>query len=235
MFTTLQASRMVTAANSGTAGRSNLWTAGNLTATGTTSIVVPNCAPVADFHANRYTFCAGSSATFYDNSWNANVTSRLWTFTDGINTITDTSAIPVITFTNAGIYNVTLMVTSAGGSDSETRNSYIFVYDVTAEVPTAPFIEDFESNPISSGLWSVLYNPDPVNGWQITHSASVSPNTSIMVHNYALGGGQIHSIVSPSYDFTTTDVRNYSAGSHELMLGYDFGYDIMKMKTPRYF
>ena len=38
-----------------------------------------------------------------------------------------------------------------------------------------------------------------------------------------------------SYDFTTTDVKNYSSGSHEIMLGYDFGYDIMKMKTPRYF
>jgi type IX secretion system PorP/SprF family membrane protein len=38
-----------------------------------------------------------------------------------------------------------------------------------------------------------------------------------------------------SYDFTTTDIKNYSDGSHEIMLGYDFGYDIMKMKTPRYF
>ena len=38
-----------------------------------------------------------------------------------------------------------------------------------------------------------------------------------------------------AYDFTMTDVKNYSSGSHEVMLEYDFGYDIMKMKTPRYF
>jgi len=38
-----------------------------------------------------------------------------------------------------------------------------------------------------------------------------------------------------AYDFTFTDVKSYSSGSHEIMLGYDFGYDIMKMKTPRYF
>jgi type IX secretion system PorP/SprF family membrane protein len=38
-----------------------------------------------------------------------------------------------------------------------------------------------------------------------------------------------------SYDFTTTDIKDYSSGSHEIMLGYDFGYDIQKMKTPRYF
>jgi len=38
-----------------------------------------------------------------------------------------------------------------------------------------------------------------------------------------------------AYDFTLTDVRDYATGSHEIMLAYDFGYDIMKIKTPRYF
>ncbi len=38
-----------------------------------------------------------------------------------------------------------------------------------------------------------------------------------------------------SYDFTTTALNNYSNGSHEIMLGYDFGYDILKMRSPRYF
>ena len=38
-----------------------------------------------------------------------------------------------------------------------------------------------------------------------------------------------------SYDFTTTEMKNYSNGSHEIMIGYDFGYDIDKIKTPRYF
>jgi type IX secretion system PorP/SprF family membrane protein len=41
--------------------------------------------------------------------------------------------------------------------------------------------------------------------------------------------------VGYSYDFTFTEMKNYSQGSHEVMIGYDFGYDIMKMKTPRYF
>ncbi len=41
--------------------------------------------------------------------------------------------------------------------------------------------------------------------------------------------------VGYSYDFTTTALSNYSNGSHEIMLGYDFGYDILKMRSPRYF
>jgi type IX secretion system PorP/SprF family membrane protein len=38
-----------------------------------------------------------------------------------------------------------------------------------------------------------------------------------------------------AYDFTTTDISNYSTGSHEVMLGYNFVKDIIKTKTPRYF
>lgn len=38
-----------------------------------------------------------------------------------------------------------------------------------------------------------------------------------------------------SYDLTFSELRNYSAGSHELMIGIDFGRDLVKTKTPRYF
>ena len=38
-----------------------------------------------------------------------------------------------------------------------------------------------------------------------------------------------------SYDATLSDLKDHSSGSHEIMLGYDFGYEVMKMKTPRYF
>jgi type IX secretion system PorP/SprF family membrane protein len=38
-----------------------------------------------------------------------------------------------------------------------------------------------------------------------------------------------------SYDFTLSNIRRYSQGSHEIMIGYDFGKDIAKVKTPRFF
>lgn len=41
--------------------------------------------------------------------------------------------------------------------------------------------------------------------------------------------------VGYAYDLTTTKIRNYSAGTHEIMIGYDFGKDLVKIKTPRYF
>ena len=38
-----------------------------------------------------------------------------------------------------------------------------------------------------------------------------------------------------SYDITMTNLRTYSNGSHEIMIGVDFGKDLKKIKTPRYF
>jgi type IX secretion system PorP/SprF family membrane protein len=41
--------------------------------------------------------------------------------------------------------------------------------------------------------------------------------------------------VGYSYDFTLSNIRRYSNGTHEIMIGYDFGKDITKVKTPRFF
>jgi type IX secretion system PorP/SprF family membrane protein len=38
-----------------------------------------------------------------------------------------------------------------------------------------------------------------------------------------------------SYDFTMSSLGDYSDGSHEISLGFDFGRDIDKIKSPRYF
>jgi len=38
-----------------------------------------------------------------------------------------------------------------------------------------------------------------------------------------------------SYDYTLGTLGRYNSGSHEVMLGFDFGYPVLKMKSPRYF
>lgn len=38
-----------------------------------------------------------------------------------------------------------------------------------------------------------------------------------------------------SYDITVSGLRGYQNGSHEIMIGVDFGKDLVKQKTPRYF
>lgn len=41
--------------------------------------------------------------------------------------------------------------------------------------------------------------------------------------------------VGYAYDITLSKLRNSSSGSHEIMIGIDFGRDLIKVKTPRYF
>lgn len=41
--------------------------------------------------------------------------------------------------------------------------------------------------------------------------------------------------VGYAFDYTTSKIRKYSTGTHEIMIGYDFGKDLVKVKTPRYF
>lgn len=41
--------------------------------------------------------------------------------------------------------------------------------------------------------------------------------------------------IGAAYDFTLTSINQYSNGSFELMMGYDFQYSVARVKTPRYF
>lgn len=41
--------------------------------------------------------------------------------------------------------------------------------------------------------------------------------------------------VGYSYDFTLTEIGDYSTGSHEIMIGYDFGKELINVKSPRFF
>lgn len=38
-----------------------------------------------------------------------------------------------------------------------------------------------------------------------------------------------------AYDYTTTQLKKYNGGSHEITLGYDFSFDKTKIVTPRFF
>ena len=41
--------------------------------------------------------------------------------------------------------------------------------------------------------------------------------------------------IAYAYDITYSELRLYSHGSHEILIGIDFGKDLVKKKTPRYF
>lgn len=205
MFTNNQSTRMINAANSTTGQRNNLSLSSNLTATGTNNPYTQwnECSPVVDFYANRYSVCTGSNISFIDNTSNASVTSRLWTVTNGVVTLTDTAANQNFVFTQPGLYNVTLDVISPAGSGTLTKTAFVYVYDAVADYSTYIYTDPFEDGPITNNKWFAQNIIPTSNGWRETNAVYVSNSTSLMVRNYGSPAGRIYNLISPSYDFTT--------------------------------
>lgn len=99
----------------------------------TTIAVTVSTLPQAFFGANTTTGCASLEVQFMDMS-SANTTSWNWTFAGG-NPATSTLQNPVVTYENAGTYDVTLVATNGSGENSFTQTAYIIVNDD----PTADF------------------------------------------------------------------------------------------------
>ncbi|MBI9068515.1 MAG: PKD domain-containing protein [Salinivirgaceae bacterium] len=85
--------------------------------------------PVAEFSASSTTVVNGSSVNFSDQSTNT-PTSWSWSFSGGTPS-TSTAQNPTVTYNTNGTYNVSLTVSNAEGSDSETKSGYITVVDAT--------------------------------------------------------------------------------------------------------
>ncbi len=82
-------------------------------------------APVANFDANITTGCSVPlNVTFRDSS----VVGVAWTWDFGDGSAASTSQNPIHTYTTAGTYTVSLIVTNANGCTAKlTRNAYIFI------------------------------------------------------------------------------------------------------------
>jgi PKD repeat protein len=81
--------------------------------------------PVADFTGTPTNLQEGQSVSFTDLSLN-NPASWEWTFNGGT-PATSSQQNPVVTYSTAGIYDVTLTVTNVSGSSTLTRTAYITV------------------------------------------------------------------------------------------------------------
>lgn len=206
-FTQGQVTRMRTAAASGTAGRSTLWSAANLVATGISSSYT--CAPVANFSANKQNVCAGNSITFNNESELGTSGSVSWTFQGG-NPASSTANSPVVTYAAPGTYSVSLVATNANGSNTKNQTSYVTVVQggAGALVPNA---YDFEAGTLA-GIGVQNNNAGSVT-WAINSSTgATSTSKSIFLENSAQtsSGGNVDAFETQIYDFSTTTGITFS-------------------------
>ncbi len=94
----------------------------------TTNTVSP--APIANFSGTPLTIPVGGQVNFSDLSTNS-PTNWSWTFNGGTPTTFNGQTPPAITYNAAGTYQVSLTVTNANGTDTETKPAYVTVVPQT--------------------------------------------------------------------------------------------------------
>jgi len=110
--------------------------------------------PVAAFTATPTSGDSPLDVKFTDESAGS-PTSWAWDFNNDGN-VDSTEQSPSYTYTSAGIYSVTLTVTSAGGTDSETKTDYITVSSPETPDTTKPVIESVVLFPANTTAGSTI-------------------------------------------------------------------------------
>lgn len=201
MFTTGQKTRMHAALNSGTASRNNLWTATNLTATGTDNLDYADCSPKPILSGGLPQFvCEGGSVDFNVLTNNAPATTWSWSFPGGAPSSSDNSN-PSITYATSGTYNVSVTTGNATGSNATNSNSYVVVLPPTGQKAAATFSESFESISFPNNEWFVDF-PTATYGWKKLTTNGATGTSSLRVNSTTTFSGMIHEFVTPTIDFT---------------------------------
>src|SRR6185436_16466577 len=181
LFTNGQNLRMQATLISGVSGRNNLWSASNLTATGTDGTPPVTCAPVADFNSEIIFICEGTTLNFIDGSWNGTVTTWSWQFPGG-NPSSSNSQNPSIQYNSAGVYDVILTVSNSGGTDTKTATGMVVVSPALGANNSYPWQESFESITVPGNDWYVLNSAG--NAWEQSTIAAHTGSTSMRIYNY---------------------------------------------------
>jgi PKD repeat protein len=157
--------------------------------------------PVADFNGNPTTLIAGNQVTFTDLSTH-NPTSWSWSFPGG-SPATSNQKNPVVSYSTAGKYNVTLTASNSNGSTTITKTNYI---TVSSGVPVA----NFSASPTiisetASVAFTDLSTMDPVSwSWSFpggSPSSSTAKNPVISYHTAGI------------YSVTLTATNSYGSNT----------------------
>lgn len=181
MFSEGQKSRMRAALVATGTGRSNIWTAANLTAVGADGSAYL-CS--ANFTVPKQTVCVGEELQFTDASYNS-VSGWTWNFPGGTPS-SSTAQNPTVVYTTPGTYTVTLVATDGSTSDTETKTSYITVF---ASGQSIPYYEGFESyNQTSDITRFEIFNSGTNATWALTNTAGSSGTKSMKLANFSQTG-----------------------------------------------
>ncbi len=211
MFTNGQKARMVNSVTNSSL-RGGMVSTGNLNFTGVNNPLV--CAPEAKFEAERRFVCTNEPIQFFDRSEEGPATSWNWT----VNTPTQqTSTVqnPTFTFTQPGVYDVSLQASNASGSNSTTETEYIYVKNADSPFFDKLWVQSFENPTIPFTVTPVDVGGDGTT-FEVFTNAGSHQSQSLILRNNALYTGEIDELISPA-------ISTQGAGS-DLTLFFDYAF-----------
>ena len=158
--------------------------------------------PIAGIGSSSTFTCINQTVELFDFSAN-NATAWFWsitptTGTSFVNGTTDTSQSPVVNFSTAGTYSVSLIASNQYGSDTLVRNNLISIGNGLA----VPVSEDFASASLPTN-WSIA-NPDERITWDFRNGATPSSANGgmswINFYSYNNATGALDDLFSPVID-----------------------------------
>ncbi|MCS5663749.1 MAG: M43 family zinc metalloprotease [Flavobacteriales bacterium] len=202
------------------AARNNLPTDENLMLTGVhEDYVAPDCLATIDFKNESSVSCPMQEVEWINLSWNySTAISYEWTFTGGTPS-TSTEENPVITYNQAGIYDVSLAITTSGGTNSKTIENAIYIQD-QSELLTAPNTINFDSNefPSNSNQYANWYVEEYFEGetWHWNTLGSTTSDGSIRIRSWDFIEQGTRKAYTPVFDLSNVPAPCY--------MYYDYAY-----------
>jgi len=246
MFTIGQTQRMRAALTNTLAGRNNLFSPSNLTATGALA-PMPDLLPVADYSiekgipstAERAYFLTANNNTYFifrNRSWNDTITSVAWTFSNAASSPTISSTNTVMNkFSQPGW--VTVSVTATGnntGSTTLVDSQSVYVADTTAVSPWN-YRQNFTSAADISN-WPMFNYYKNNFKWELFNGAGYDDGSCLRYRSYdyrtspanATGTpvGDFDDIITPAFNMASitgrtgnVNINFYTSGSYRLGSG----------------
>lgn len=153
-----------------------------------------NAVPKAQIQSASSIACPNTVVSFFGSSTKGSAEKYTWYFPGGT-PATDTTKNPVVTYTNVGDYDVTLVVMNANGKDSVNLANYVSVSAYGNEVV---FQEDFESGNLT-GMGFTSLNPDNGTTWDVVNANALKGSKRSLrmnFFNYA-AVGERDALISP--------------------------------------
>lgn len=242
MFTHGQVYRMHEALNNNTAGRINLWSAGNLAATGVTAPHA-DLKPVPDFYTDiaisagnspigtspMYFMCAGTGDRFVfkNASWRDTVSSLNWTFSNGAGVPTSTGTVIQTNFNTPGWVDITLTAGSNAG-DSTITKKLVYAADPGNKIDPVTngfYFQEFSPSSPDLDKYPIFNYYNNNFKWQINNNVGYYDQSSMMYTGYDTRPFPQNQVGTPEGDiddFFTPAFNLSSMATGECNLNYMF-------------